>query len=75
MLSSRRRGSSTVRVMKLRLNAPYGARCFLTYQADIPGTGDHLGVLMHLMALVLEGCLKMSHAIRLPLLQDLKLYR
>lgn len=25
MLSSRRRGSSTVRVMKLRLNAPYGA--------------------------------------------------
>ena len=32
-------------------------------------------VLMYLLALILEGCWKMSHAIRLPLLQDLKLRR
>ena len=30
---------------------------------------------MHLRALILEGCLKMLHAIVLSLLQDLKLHR
>ena len=36
---------------------------------------EHYCVLMHLMALILEGCWKMLHAIRLPLLHDLKLCR
>ena len=32
---------------------------------------ESVRVLMHLMALMLQGCRKMPHAIRLPVLQDL----
>ena len=54
------------------LNAPFGARCFLTQDTTSIDTAIKAIVLMYRLVLILQGCRKMSHAIRLTVLQVFK---